>query len=150
MEKKYKLSISDYSKIVLKIVILISCFLLLGIVFVVLLEMNIISLKSTRLEIIIPVFVVLMFVPTLMVVKTTFVIDELWLNEDTMESQKTGKINYKDIVKCSTITVRGGTSYSMTLNNGKKIALGSANQHSSESNKVFFDFIEMFEKKWKD
>ncbi|MFC5045415.1 hypothetical protein ACFSTE_17895 [Aquimarina hainanensis] len=148
MEHKFRLSITaNYHKVIVQLLLLIACFILIGIAIVVFLEKTEISLNSIPLEFIIPILVVTMIAVLFLFIRVTYIIDELWFTEHYIASEKIDKIYYADIKKCSLLTSRGNSSYMITLENGKKIALGATNQHSEASKKIFFDFIEILEDK---
>jgi len=151
MEEKFKLAISlDYQKSILKVVALFLSTISPIILFSILISQGIISPKSIRFELVFPIFIILVFLITIKIAKSDYLIDYLHLNHDAIYCDKIGKINFEDIIRYKTLTVRGFTSYIITLRNGKKIAIGPVNNFSNKAEGVLYDFIELFERKIHD
>jgi hypothetical protein len=69
------------------------------------------------------------------------------LTDKSIEIPKLRRIDYQEITKNKAFTVRGFTSYIITLKEGRRLAIGPVNNFSTSAENIFSEFIIEFEKK---
>lgn len=148
MDKKFKLAITpNYGKVIWRIIILLICGILPIILFGISLENELINPDKIKFELVLPVYFVLVGVSTFLIVRKTYYKDTITLTDKYIEIPKLRKIDYHEITKNKEFSVRGFTSYIITLQEGRKLAIGPVNTFSISAERILRDFIIEFEKK---
>ena len=148
MEKKFKLAITpNYGKVIWRIIALLICVILPIILFGISLEKEFINPDNIKFELVIPVYVIIVVVITFLVFRKTYFKDTITLSARSLEIPKMRDIDYNEITKNRKTTVRGFSSYIITLKDGRKLAIGPTNNFSVAAESTFKDFIVEFEKK---
>jgi hypothetical protein len=148
MDKKFKLAITpNYGKIIWRIIILLLSVMLPFILFGISLEKELLNSESVKFEFVFPIYSVLVVISTFLVFRKTYFKDIITLTDESMEIPRMRKIDYREITKNKEFTVSGYTSYIITLQDGRKLAIGPVKNFSTSAERTFRDFIIEFEKK---
>ena len=148
MDKNFKLAITpNYGKVIWRIIILLLSVIIPIILFGISLEKELINPERVKFELVLPIYLVLVAISTFLVIRKTYFKDIITLTNESMEIPKMRNIDYREITKNKAFTVRGFTSYIITLQEGRKLAIGPVNNFSTSAESTFRDFIIEFEKK---
>lgn len=149
MENQFKLAITpNYGKVIGRIVLLFLGMIVPIAVLGISLSQGFIDPKSIPFEVVLPAYLLLVVVGTFLVIRKTHFKDTVTLTDDELQIPKLRNIPYAEMAKHKLFTARGITSNIITLNNGKKIAVGSTNNYSDEANKVFQEFSMELERRF--
>ncbi len=150
MHLKFHLSIvPNYNKMIMKIFLHFIFVMIPIILFVILLENKVINPSSIKFNLILPLYIILVFILTFLMIRKTYFKGDVFLENNAMTISKIGEINFNNISKYKTFSFRGYSTYIITLQTGIKIAFGPSNNYSTSANKVFNEFKEAFETKLK-
>ena len=148
MKEHFKLAVTpNYGRVVFKIIILLLSVIAPIILTFISIKQGLISPESLRFEIVFPLYLILIVGLTIIVAKSNYKIDSVHLELDSLIFNKIGQIKYKEILSYRILTIRGFSSYIITLTNGQKIAVGPTSNFSSKADDVFQKFIREFENK---
>jgi hypothetical protein len=106
MKAKFKLAIANKERHVSKFLLLLSFVLVPIVLFSLLLDSKMISAEQIPFEILLPLYLVLVIVFTLLVAKSTTKLVELSVTETSLESNGFESISYKEIIDYNTIIDR--------------------------------------------
>lgn len=148
INNNFELAITpNYGRIVVKIVLLfvgmIAPIAFLGIAA----ANKIIDPKEINFGLVLPLYLFGIAILTFFVIRKTHFTATVHLTQNSLQIPNFKDISFDEIEKYKVFTARGIPSYIITLNNGKKIAIGSTNNFSDEASKTFADFITEFEKR---
>ena len=148
MKEQFKLAVTpNYGRAVFKIIVLLLSVIAPIILTLIAIKQGLIAPESIRFEIAFPLYLILIVGLTIIVAKSSYKVDYIKLELDSLEFNKIGRIKYKEILSYKKIDVRGFTSYIITLTSGQKIAIGPTSNFSSKADDIFQKFIREFENK---
>lgn len=148
MTNQFKVAITpNYGRVIWKVVALFVGMILPIAFFGIAAGSGLIDPKEIPLEIVLPIYLVLVAVGTFLTIRKTHFKETVTLTDNALEIPTIDNVIYSEVNKTNIFSARGVTSYIITLKEGRKIAIGSTNNFSDEALTEFQNFINEFEKR---
>lgn len=96
---------------------------------------------------VLPLYLIGITVFSILFMRKSYVTTIITLSDNSFDISKLRNISYKEVTKSKAFTMRGFTTYVITLKEGKKIGISPTNNFTSAATNIFSNFISEFEKK---